>query len=94
MNRVPGSRFPLLALVVGGVGTLIACLGILAHTAPELARRIWPLLSQSTVANALIAMGAILMALEMMLILQWIRRRRDSQNATHDTPVIRTRDRS
>ncbi len=94
MNRRTGRKFPLLALLVGGIGTVIAILGILAYTAPDLAVRVWPLLAQKTVADALIVMGAILMVFEMIMILQWIRSRRLPETKAADATVVRTRDRS
>jgi len=94
MSARPQNRFPLLALVVGGIGTLGACLGILAYSAPAVAIRIWPLLESKTVATALIASGAVCIALELILFVQWIRRLRRSADTANDAPVMRTRDRA
>ena len=93
MSQQAGRKFPLGVLLIGGIGTVVAILGILAYSAPELAVRIWPLLEQRTVANALIAMGVILMVIEMVMILQWIRRRSQADTTATDA-VVRTRDRS
>jgi len=94
MSQQPGRKFPMGALLIGGTGTVVAILGILAYSAPQLAVRIWPLLEQRTVANALIAMGVIFMVFEMILILQWIRRRTRAKSTADDAAVVRTRDRS
>ena len=87
-------KFPILALLIGGLGTIAACLGILAYTAPQLAKDIWPLLSHDAVADALIAMGAIFIVVEMVMILQWIRRKRESSVPVSPAPVVDRRDRS
>ena len=94
MSQQAGRKFPLGALLIGGIGTAAAILGILAYSAPDLALRIWPLLGQPTVANALIAMGVIFMVFEMVLILRWIRRRSRAESTATDAAVVRTRDRS
>ena len=94
MSQQAGRKFPLGVLLIGGIGTVVAILGILAYSAPELAVRIWPLLEQRTVANALIAMGVILMVIEMVMILQWIRRRFRAETTATDAAVVRRRDRS
>jgi len=87
-------KFPLLALVIGGLGTIAACLGILAYSAPQTAKNMWPLLAHTTVADALIAMGAIFIVIEMVMILQWIRRKRESVAPIKEEPVVNRRDRT
>ncbi len=93
MSQQARRKFPGAALLIGGIGTVLAILGILAYSTPDLAVRISPLLGQSMVADALIAMGALLMALEMILILQWIRRKPRAQTKAADAAVVRVRDR-
>ncbi len=84
--------FPLIALPIGGFGTIAAVLGILASTAPEVAIGIWPLLAQGPVASALIVMGVMLMLVEAVMILRWVRRRQASSSSASPEPVHRTRD--
>ena len=86
-------KFPILALVIGGLGTIAACLGILAYTAPQTANKLWPLLAHTTVADALITMGAICIVVEMVMILQWIRRKREPAAQLPAEPVVNRRDR-
>ena len=86
-------RFPLLALLIGGAGTAVAILGILGFSAPTLAVRLWAPLQHDIVASALIAVGAMLMAVELILILLWLQRRRRAAGSPPASPVTRTRDR-
>ena len=94
MKPKPEHKFPILALVIGGLGTIAACLGILAYSAPQTANKLWPLLAHTTVADALMAMGAICIVVEMVMILQWIRRKRESVAPMQEQPVVNRRDRS
>ena len=93
MKPKSDQKFPILALVIGGLGTIAACLGILAYSAPQTASKVWPLLAHTTVADALIAMGAIFIVVEMVMILQWIRRKRESVAPIQEESVVNRRDR-
>lgn len=72
-----GAGFPVLALMLGFVGSALVALGLLGLFAPD-AVGFAPVLRESVVASALVASGAVFLVVEMVVFLGWARRRRES----------------
>lgn len=68
------TAFPVFALVLGAIGAPLLGLGVLGLFAPEAATFL-PMLRESTIATTFVAVGAVLMAIELMMLLPWLRRR-------------------
>jgi hypothetical protein len=68
---------PLLVVVLGALGAGCVTLGLLGIHTPD-AVGFLPVLREQLVASALIATGAVFMAIETIVILVWARRRRDA----------------
>jgi hypothetical protein len=69
-----GAGFPFLAIVLGGVGAVFLFFGSLGMFAPQ-AAGFMPMLREPAVATALLAVGAVFTAIELLLLLPWLRRR-------------------
>ena len=66
--------FPMFAVLLGGVGAVSVAFGVLGHFSPG-AVGFAPQLREPAISNALIMMGAILIAFELALVLRWAQRR-------------------
>lgn len=71
-----GRGFPVLVLLLGLVGSVLAALGLLGLFAPQ-AVSFAPILRESPVASALVASGTVFLVLELIVFLGWARRRRN-----------------
>lgn len=74
VQRGPG--FPVLAVLLGGLGALCVAAGLAGLFSPG-SVALFPALGEELLAGALLVTGALFMAVEGLLVLFWIRRRRD-----------------
>ena len=65
-----GSGFPVLAILLGLLGTVLAALGLLGLTSPG-AATLLPMLGEPMIAGALLGSGALFLLVEGALILAW-----------------------
>ena len=70
----------MLAVLLGGLGALCVAAGLAGLFSPG-AVAMLPVLGEELLAGALLISGALFMAVEAVLVLGWIRRRREGTGA-------------
>ena len=69
-----GSGFPVPAVILGAIGAPLLAFGVMGLFAPA-ATEFLPMLREPTIATAFLAVGAVLTAIELVMVLSWLRRR-------------------